>query len=88
MGRRITLSLSPLPGRARLFFRRMYFSVCPVVLPIGLAERPHSPNLTTNHVLCILRAVQTTTFFSSDDVMVRYCSVFFGKKFKRRVISF
>lgn len=30
MGRRITLSLSPLPGRARLFFRRMYFSVCPV----------------------------------------------------------
>ena len=58
MGRRITLSLSPLPGRARLFFRRMYFSVCPVVLPIGLAERPHSPNLTTNHVLCVLRAVR------------------------------
>ena len=58
MGRRITLSLSPLPGRARLFFRRMYFSVCPQVLPIGLAERPHSPNLTTNHVLCVLRAVR------------------------------
>ena len=92
MGRRIVRahphsSLSPLPGRARLFFRRMYFSVFPVVLPIGLAERP-PPTQSYDEALtlCTGRGSehlrQTTTFFSSDDVMLRSCSVFFGKKFK------
>ena len=98
MGRRIVRahphsSLSPLPGRARLFFRRMYFSVFPVVLPIGLAERP-PPTQSYDEALTVCTGRgsehlrQTTTIFSSDDVMLRSCSVFLGKKFKRRVISF
>lgn len=59
MGRRITLSLSPLPGRARLFFRRMYFSVCPVWFSqLASPKDPHPPNLTTKHLLCVLGAVR------------------------------